>query len=104
MSVMLEFAIYPVGKGESLSDYVAQSEKIIHDSGVKYKFGPMSTILEGEWNEVIGVVEECYENMKKICHRVVCNISIDYREGRKDGLTGKVKSVQKKLPGIKLRT
>ena len=38
---------FPIGKDQSLSKYVAGSLKIIRDSGLKYKMGPMSTTIEG---------------------------------------------------------
>ncbi len=97
MSVILEFSMFPVGKGESLSGYVARCLEIVRASGVAYDFGPMGTALEGEWNEVMGVVEQCYEDLKEDCDRISCHISIDYREDREDGLKSKVESVEKKL-------
>ncbi len=103
MSVMLEFSMYPIDKGESLSEYVSESLKIIAKSGVSYRLGPMGTVLEGGWDEVMEVVQQCYERMKQNCSRITCHISIDYREGRVDGLTGKIESVQKKV-GIRLKT
>ncbi len=97
MSLMLEFSIYPLDKGESLSEYVAESLDIINESGVKYKLNPMGTVLEGEWDELIDVVTKCYEKMKQNCNRIACSIKIDYRKGREDGLIKKIESVQQKL-------
>ena len=54
--VLLEFAMYPLGQGESLSRYVARSLDIIDKSGLAYRLTPMGTILEGEWAEVMAVV------------------------------------------------
>ena len=34
MSVIVEFSIFPIDKGESLSPYVARALKIIQDSGL----------------------------------------------------------------------
>ncbi len=103
MSVMLEFSMYPTGKGESLSKYVSESAKIIVKSGVDYRFGSMGTVLEGEWDEVMDVVSKCYKKMKQNCNRISCHITIDYRNGRTDGLTNKIESVANKL-NIKLKT
>ena len=100
---MLEFSMYPTGKGESLSKYVSESLEIIVKSGVNYRLGSMGTILEGEWDEVMAVVNLCYEKMKQNCNRISCHISIDYRKGRLDGLTSKIESVAKRL-NIKLKT
>ncbi|MDX2474989.1 MAG: thiamine-binding protein, partial [Candidatus Krumholzibacteria bacterium] len=50
--VLLEFAMYPTDKGESVSNYVQRNLEIIDDSGLPYRLGPMGTCLEGEYDEV----------------------------------------------------
>ena len=101
--VLLEFSMSPMDKGESVSDYVSRSLKIISESGIDYRLNPMGTVLEGEWDEVIGVVKQCYEKMRSDCKRITCSIKIDHREGKKGRLGSKVASVEKKLDK-KLRT
>jgi|SRR5512147_57497 uncharacterized protein (TIGR00106 family) len=95
--VLLEFSMSPLGKGESVGKYVARSLDIIDKSGVAYRLNPMGTVLEGEWEEVFGVVRKCYERMKKDCNRISCTIKIDYRKGPSGRLDSKVASVEKKL-------
>lgn len=95
--VLLEFAMYPVGKGESLSPYVARSLDIIDKSGVAYQLTPMGTILEGEWNEVMTVVTKCFEAMRADCPRVEVALKVDYREGQESRLASKITSVEEKL-------
>jgi uncharacterized protein (TIGR00106 family) len=95
--VLLEFSMSPLGKGESVSAYVARSLDIIDKSGVAYRLNPMGTVLEGEWEEVFGVVQQCYERMKKDCNRISCTIKVDYRKGKSGRLDSKVSSVEKKL-------
>ena len=57
--VLLEFQMAPHVASESVSQYVAQIINIVDQSGVPYQLTPMGTILEGEWDEVIGVVTRC---------------------------------------------
>ena len=95
--VLLEFSMSPMDKGESVSDYVSRSLKIISESGIDYRLNPMGTVLEGEWDEVIGVVKQCYEKMRFDCKRITCSIKIDYRAGKKNRLESKMASVEKKL-------
>ena len=95
--VLLEFSMSPLGKGESVSKYVARSLDIIDKSGVAYRLNPMGTVLEGEWDEVMAVVKKCYLRMRKDCNRVSCSIKIDYRKGPKGRLDSKVSSVQTQL-------
>lgn len=99
MSVLLEFAMSPMDKGESLSKYVARSLDIIDSSGVDYQFTPMGTILEGEWDEVMKVVTACYKRMSEDCNRITCSIKIDARnskDGRLGKKTAKVESILEK--------
>ena len=101
--VLLEFAMYPVGQGESLSPYVARSLDIIDKSGVAYQLTPMGTILEGEWAEVMTVVTACFEAMRADCPRVEVALKVDYRAGDGSRLATKIASVEDKL-GRKLST
>jgi uncharacterized protein (TIGR00106 family) len=101
--VLLEFAMSPLTKGESVSAFVARSLDIIDKSGLPYQLTPMGTILEGEWPQVMAVVTACYEAMSTDCDRIGCNIKIDYRAGKSGRLKSKVDSVQQKL-GRKLST
>src|SRR5947199_354099 len=65
--VLLEFSMSPLGKGESVGRYVARSLEIVDASGVDYRLNPMGTVLEGEWDEVFGVVRQCYERLRRDC-------------------------------------
>lgn len=103
MSVLLEFSMSPLGKGESVSKYVARSLEIIDRSGVPYRLNPMGTVLEGSWDEVMRVVKKCYERMSKDCGRISCAIKIDARKGHDGRLQSKVASVERRL-GKRLRT
>lgn len=95
--VLLEFSMSPLGKGESVGKYVARSLEIVDKSGVDYRLNPMGTVLEGEWDDVLGVVKQCFDRMQKDCNRISCTIKLDYRKGHKGRLSGKVTSVEKRL-------
>jgi len=101
--VLLEFSMYPLGRGESVGKYVARSLAIIEKSGLDYRLHAMGTVLEGEWDECMAVVRKCYEAMRKDCRRVECVIKVDYRSGHRGRLKAKVASVEKRL-GRKLKT
>ncbi len=95
--VLLEFSMYPLDRGESLSRYVARSLDIIDGSGLDYRCHAMGTVIEGEYDEVMEVVRKCFERMSEDCDRVVCTIKVDSRRGQSGRLEGKVASVEKKL-------
>ena len=95
--ILLEFSMSPLDKGESVSPYVSRSLEIIANSGLDYRLHAMGTILEGEWDEVMGVVKQCYEKMRSDCNRVTCSMKLDYRKDAKGRLISKVASVESKL-------
>lgn len=101
--VLLEFSLYPTDKGVSVSDYVKRNLEIIDDSGLPYRLGPMGTTLEGEYDEVMAVVKECFDRMTADCGRVACQLKIDYRAGYSGRLDAKVQTLKDKT-GRDLRT
>lgn len=94
MSVLVEFSMSPMDKGASVSKYVARSLEIIADSGVPYRLGPMGTCLEGEWQDVMAVIEKCYRRMSADCERITCSIKIDARNGADGRLESKIEKVE----------
>ncbi|HBG46556.1 MAG TPA: hypothetical protein DDW94_06140 [Deltaproteobacteria bacterium] len=97
MSVLLEFSMTPIGKGESVSKYVARSLEIIDRSGLPYRLNPMGTVIEGDWDDCLAVVKKCFDRMRKDCERVSTSIKIDYRKGKKGRITSKVESVERRV-------
>jgi uncharacterized protein YqgV (UPF0045/DUF77 family) len=72
MSLLINFSIFPLDKGESVSQYVARAE-------------------------VMEVVTRCFEELKQDCSRVYMGITGDYRKIRSDRIVSKVESVEEKL-------
>ncbi len=97
MSVLIDFSIFPVDKGTSVSPYVARAVSIIQQSGLDHNLGPMGTSIEGDWPEVMAVVNRCFEALQKDCDRIYFTIKADYRKEGENRLSGKVRSVEKKL-------
>ncbi|MCA9185259.1 MAG: MTH1187 family thiamine-binding protein [Pirellulaceae bacterium] len=95
--VLLEFSMSPLGKGESVSPYVARSLEIIEASGLDYQMHAMGTIIEGELPDVLRVMQQCLEEMSVDCPRITCSAKLDYREGYRGRLASKVRSVEEKL-------
>lgn len=95
--MLAEFSIFPIGKGEGLSQYVSQIIKVIDESGLEYRLNPMGTVVEGEWDEVLDLIKQCHQKMRQFSSRVITAISIDDREGAVGRITGKIESVEKTL-------
>jgi uncharacterized protein (TIGR00106 family) len=70
---------------------------VIDKSGVTYQLTPMGTILEGEWEEVMGVVTACFKELQGDCSRIGMNLKVDYRAGPQSRLSSKIEKVQARL-------
>ena len=101
--VLLEFSMFPLDKGESVSQYVARSIDIIDRSGLDYRLGPMGTCIEGEWDQVMAVVKKCWNKMARDSVRITFSIKGDWRRGATGRLAAKVATVERQLKR-KLRT
>ena len=97
MSAMVEFSMSPLGKGESVSRWVAGSLEVVDASGLPYRLNPMGTVIEGEWDECMGVIKGCLERMSADCDRISCSIKIDYRQGPPGRLESKIAKIEQLL-------
>lgn len=95
--MLAEFSIVPIGVGSSLGDKVAGILKIIDESGLPYKLNPMGTVVEGEWEEVMGLIRKCHEQIAGSEERVLTHITIDDRKGRVNRIEEKVASVERRM-------
>jgi uncharacterized protein (TIGR00106 family) len=101
--VLLDFSMTPLGKGESVSPYVARCLEVVAASGLDYRLHAMGTTVEGELGQVLDVVRRCFEALQPDCDRISCSAKIDYRKGPGGRLDSKVKKVQD-LVGRPLKT
>lgn len=95
--MVVNLSIFPIGKAESLSPYVAEAVKVIDKSGLPYRLTSMGTILEGDWDRVMSVIKKARQAVLKKCGRVYLTISIDDRGRVKGAMDRKVRSIEKVL-------
>jgi len=96
--MLFQLAIFPTSKGSaSVSEDVAKVIDIIDKSGLPYKLTAMSTIIEGDWGPVMKVINKARLMLRRRHSRVYIVLTIDDRKGARNRLTGKVKSVEKRL-------
>src|SRR5690606_27969846 len=101
--ILMEFSMTPLDKGESVSPYVARCVEIVANSGLDYRLHAMGTIVEGNTDQVLGVLKACLDDLSRDCRRITCSVKLDYRQGQKGRLVSKVASVESKL-GKNLKT
>ncbi|GAB4284437.1 MAG: MTH1187 family thiamine-binding protein [Marinilabiliales bacterium] len=101
MSVLLEFAMFPTDKGESVSQYVSKVIKMISEECEHYKLTAMGTIIETETlEEALDIVNKAYKILEVYSDRVYSSIKLDIRKNRSNRLTGKIKSIEEKIGKI----
>ncbi len=98
MSVLVEFAMFPTDRGESVSPYVSRIIKLIDESGIPYKLTPMGTVFETETvEEALELIGKAYKQLEPDCNRVYSVVKFDIRKGKSNRLEQKIKSVEEKL-------
>ncbi len=94
-----EVSVVPVGTDSpSVSEYVAEAQRLIKESGLKSHLSPMCTCVEGEIPEILKLVSEMHEAcFRKGAKRVLTSLKIDDRRDKPLTMDGKIRSVEKKL-------
>ncbi len=99
--MLFQLTMFPTSKKSasgSASKDVAKVIDIIDKSGLPYKMSAMSTVIEGEWEPVMKVINKARLMLRRNGHeRIYIIITIDDRKGAKKRITGKVESVEKQL-------
>ncbi len=100
MSVLLNFAMFPTDKGDSVSHYVTKIIKHIRRSGYSNQLTAMGTLVETETlHEGLALIDEAYKILEEDCDRVYATISIDIRKGKLGRMDTKIRSIEDKLEG-----
>ncbi len=98
MSALVEFAMFPTDKGESVSAYVSRIVKVLKESEIEFQLTPMGTIFECDTvEEATKVINMAYSVLEPDCNRVYTNIKMDIRKNRSGRMRQKIASIQKHL-------
>jgi len=101
MSVLVEFAMFPTDKGESVSKYVSRIIKMFKESDVNYQLTPMGTVFEVETiEEATEVINNAYRQLESDCNRVYTTIKMDIRKHKSNRMKQKIKSIENKIGEI----
>ena len=95
--MIVAFSVTPMGGSESVGAAVAECVRIVRASGLPHETNAMFTNVEGEWDEVMGVVRACVDRAAEHAPRVSVTMKIDHRPGVADQLRRKVESVERHL-------
>lgn len=100
---IVQVTIVPLGTGTpSLSEYVAEVHQELEQSAasgrIKYQLTPMSTIIEGDLDELLAIVRRMHEvPFANGAARVSTTLTIDDRRDKQGTMEQKLLSVEEKL-------
>ena len=93
------FSITPLGGDDSVGAAVAEAVRLVRQSGLPNETNAMFTNVEGDWDEVMGLIKACVDKVSETAPRVSLVIKVDHRPGVTGALRHKVESVERHLAG-----
>ena len=98
MQVMIDLCVVPLGVGVSVSNYIAECEKILHQAGLETHLHAYGTNVAGEWDDVFDAVRRCHARVHELgAPRITSTIKVGTRTDRFQTMAEKIDSVQQKL-------
>jgi uncharacterized protein (TIGR00106 family) len=91
------FSITPLGTGESVGDAVADCVAIVRASALPNETNAMFTNVEGDWDEVMPLIQQCVDHVAETAPRVSVVIKIDHRPGKTGRLRSKVEAIERRF-------
>jgi uncharacterized protein (TIGR00106 family) len=95
--MIIAFSVTPIGIGEDVGQPVAEAVRIVRASGLPNRTDAMFTTVEGEWDEVMGVVKRCVDAVMAVAPRCSLVLKADVRPGVTGAITSKVDTVERYL-------
>ncbi len=97
--MLVAFSVTPLGVGDAVGEYVADAVRVVRDSGLPNHTDAMFTTVEGDWDEVMGVVRQAVDAVAAKAPRVSVVLKADIRPGVTGALTAKMQSLERYLAG-----
>ena len=97
---LVEISIIPLGtETPSVSKYVARAVEVLQDEkDIKYELTAMGTIIEGELERLLTIVQKMHQSVLDAgIMRVVTIIKIDERRDKNSSMRSKIESVKREL-------
>lgn len=92
--VIAEITFIPIGTTLSLSSYIGEALKIIEESGLKYEFHSMGTNVEGEWSDIIKLLEKCHQKIFEMgVLRISTSVKFSLRQDKEPSMNLKKEKI-----------
>ncbi len=99
--VICELVVVTYDIGPSLSPFVSKVVKMIRDdTSVTHQLCPMGSVIEGDWKDVMRLVDRIMIAFAPDYERIGITLKVDYRRSKRDRIEGKVRSVEEKMNSI----
>lgn len=96
MSVIMEFAMFPMDKGEHVSQYVKQVVEMVDLLPYHSQLTPMGTIVECEtMDECLNVLSKANAVLEPVAQRIYCTAKFDNKQGLSAQMEHKIEAVRK---------
>ena len=100
--MLLAFSVAPSGGADpagdgGVHDAVAAAVEVVRASGLPHRTDSMFTTIEGEWDEVMGVVKAAVEAVAPYGSRISLVLKADIRPGRTGELDGKLERLEEAI-------
>jgi uncharacterized protein (TIGR00106 family) len=101
MSVLIEFAMFPTDKGDSVSSEVSKVIDLIRNSGFNYQLTAMGTLIETDTlPQALDIVNRSYEVLEPNSNRVYTTMNIDIQKNKDNRLQSKVTAIESKIGDV----
>jgi uncharacterized protein (TIGR00106 family) len=98
VKVTVEICVVPIGVGTSVSQFVAECQRILVRAGLEPQMHAYGTNVEGEWDDVFAAVKACHEALHAMgAPRLFTSLKVGTRTDRAQTLDDKMHSVERLL-------
>ena len=95
MKVIVDLCVVPLGVDVSVSQYVAECQKVLDDAGLNHQMHAYGTNIKGEWDDVFAAIKRCHERVHEMgAPRITTTIKAGTRTDRDQTMQDKIDSVQ----------
>lgn len=95
--MLFTFTVIPASGGDEIVEPVSRAVEAIAESGLDYQVTGSCTLVEGTWDEVMPVFEECVHELTEEFDRAYASITVDHHRGESGRLRSSVDAVEETL-------
>ena len=97
MKVVADISLSPLGVGSSVSNYIAECERVFKDAGMRPNVHAEGTEIEGDWEDVFQSIKRCHQRLHAMgVEHIETSIRLSTRTDVEESITRAVESVREK--------